>query len=180
VSGRPKSTQPIELTRSLFLRDDNHYGCAETSLVALQKLYGLSEADDSSSAMVLNGGVAYSGGVCGAISGAAMAVGRLAGQRIDDHKEAKRTARKIIQRLLVEFDTEFGSHNCSSLIEYDISTQKGHDEFIESGVWRNTCMKQLEFSVGRLAGLADPDVWDEEVASLESAHRRFRNDHGKY
>lgn len=158
--------QPIELIRSLFLRDDNHYGCAESSLVALQKLYGLSAAEDSSSAMALNGGVAYSGGICGAISGAAMAVGRLAEQRIDDHKEAKRTARKIIQRVMAEFDAEFGSHNCSGLIEYDISTQSGHDEFIESGVWRDTCMKQLEYSVGRLAGLADPATWDEEVAAL--------------
>ena len=166
MSDRPENAQPIELTRSLFLRDDNHYGCAETSLVALQELYGFPDAGDSSSAMALNGGVAYSGGVCGAISGAAMAVGRLAEQRIGDHKEAKRTARKIIQRLLADFDTEFGSHNCSGLIEYDISTQEGHDEFIESGVWRDTCMKQLEFSVARLAGLADPDVWDEEVASL--------------
>ncbi len=160
------SDRAIELTRSLFLRDDNHYGCAESSLVALQKLYGLPDADDSSSAMVLNGGIAYSGGVCGAISGAALAVGRLAGQRIDDHKEAKRTARKLIQKVMAEFDVEFGSHKCSDLIEYDISTAQGHDDFIESDVWRTTCMKQLEFSVSRLAALADPEIWDEEVASL--------------
>jgi len=151
---------PEEVARGLFLRDDNHYGCAETALVALQKIYGLDNADDSSSAMVLNGGVAYSGGVCGAISGAAMAVGRLAEERIGDHKAAKRTARQIIQKVMAEFDEEFGSHNCSGLIEYDISTQQGHDEFIESGVWRNTCMKQLEFTVGRLAELADPAAWD--------------------
>jgi C_GCAxxG_C_C family probable redox protein len=116
--------------------------------------------------MALNGGVAYSGGICGAISGAAMAVGRLAEQRIGDHKEAKRTARKIIQKVMAEFDTEFGSHDCSGLIEHDISTQEGHDEFIESGIWRDTCMNQLEFSVGRLASLADPQVWDEVVSTL--------------
>jgi C_GCAxxG_C_C family probable redox protein len=157
---------PEEVARGLFLRDDNHYGCAETSLVALQKIYGLDNADDSSSAMALNGGVAYSGGVCGAISGAAMAVGRLAEERIGDHREAKRTARRIIQQVMADFDAEFGSHNCSGLIAYDISTQEGHDEFIESGVWRDTCMKQLEFSVTRLAALENPTVWDEVVASL--------------
>ena len=157
---------PEEVARGLFLRDDNHYGCAETSLVALQKIYGLDNAGDSSSAMALNGGVAYSGGVCGAISGAAMAVGRLAEKRIGDHKDAKRTARRIIQNVMAEFDEEFGSHNCSGLIDYDISTQEGHDEFIESGVWRDTCMKQLEFSVTRLAELQNPAVWDEVVASL--------------
>ncbi len=146
--------QPEQIARDLFLRDDNFYGCAETSLVALQTVYGLPDAEDSSSAMALNGGVAYSGGVCGAISGAAMAVGRLAEQRIGDHKVAKRTARRIIQKVMAEFDERFGSHNCSGLIEFDISTQQGHDDFIDSGVWRTTCMSQLEFSVGRLAGLA--------------------------
>lgn len=163
MSATDAGDDPGGLARSLFLRDDNYYGCAETSLVALQQLYGLPEADDSSSAMVLNGGVAYSGGVCGAVSGAAMAVGRLAEQRIDDHAAAKRAARKVIQGLIAEFDSEFGSHNCSGLIEYDISTEAGHDAFIESGVWRDTCMKQLEFSVNRLAGLADRNVWDEVV-----------------
>ena len=158
---------PRRIARELFLRDDNHYGCAETSLVALQKLYGLANANDSSPAMVLNGGVAYSGGVCGAISGAAMAVGRLAEERIGDHKVAKRTARRIIQQVMAEFDEQFGSHNCSGLIDYDISTQEGHDEFIESGVWRTTCMSQLEFSVARLAKLADRDEWDRVVASLD-------------
>ena len=34
------SEEAIGLARSLFLRDDNHYGCAETTLVALQELYG--------------------------------------------------------------------------------------------------------------------------------------------
>ena len=159
--------QSIELTRALFLRDDNYYGCAETSFVALQKIYGLPDAADSASAMVLNGGVAYSGGVCGAISGAAMAVGRLAKERMDDHTEAKRTARTIIQQVMAEFDAEFGSHNCSGLIHYDISTQEGHDDFIESGIWRDTCMKQLEFAVGRLAALADPSEWDEAVATTK-------------
>ena len=74
--------------------------------------------------------------------------------------------RRIIQRVILEFDAEFGAHDCSKLIDFDISTQQGHDDFIESGVWRSTCMSQLEFSVGRLAQLADPAEWDRVVASL--------------
>ena len=108
----------IELARSLFLREDNEYGCAESAMVARQELYGLPDAEDSSAAMMLNGGVAYSGGMCGAISGAALAVGKLAGERIDDHRKAKRTARRLIQLVMAEFETEFGSHNCSDLIDY--------------------------------------------------------------
>ena len=135
--------------------------------MALQELYGLPNAGDSSAAMVLNGGVAYRGGMCGAITGAALAVGKLAAERIADHREAKRTARRIIQQVMAEFEDEFGSHDCSDLIDYDLTTQ--HDDFINSGVWRNTCMKQIEFSVARLHALADEEVWSEVVAALGDA-----------
>lgn len=157
---------PVEHAKKLFLGDDSTYGCAESALVALQTAFGLPDAEDSSPAMALNGGVAYSGGMCGVITGAAMAVGRLAENRIDDHKEAKTTARKIIQSVMGDFYDEFGSHNCSDLTGFDISTQDGHDRFIEAGTWRTTCGAQLEFSVGRLATLSDLDVWNATVASL--------------
>lgn len=152
--------------RGLFLRDDNLYGCAEATLVALQRCYGRDDADRSGVAMALNGGVAYSGGVCGAISGAAMAVGRLAEDRIADHAEAKRTARRLIQSLIDAFESEFGGRNCSDLIDYEISIPAQHDAFIESGVWRDTCMRQIEFSVARLGVLADRTAWDEAVRDL--------------
>ena len=163
----PGTETAIDLARSLFLRDDNNYGCAESALVALQELYGLPDAADSSAAMVLNGGIAYSGGMCGALSGAALAVGKLAGDRIEDHRKAKRTARRLIQLVLAEFESEFGSHNCSDLIDYEISIPAEHDAFIESGVWRDGCMKQIEFSVARLHSLGDPAVWDELVRALD-------------
>ena len=159
---------PRRIARELFLRDDNHYGCAEAALVALQQAYDLPNADDSSAAMALNGGIAYSGGMCGTISGAAMAVGRLAQQRVDSHIEAKRTARRIIQQTMAEFDQQFGSHDCSTLTGYDLSTQEGHDGFIASGVWREGCVSQLEFMIAKLAKLADREEWDRVVTSLDS------------
>lgn len=149
-----------DLARNLFLRDDNYYGCAESTLVALQEIYGLPAPEDSSAAMALNGGVAYGGGICGAISGAAMAVGRLTEKRVEDHHQAKRVARGLIQELAAAFEAEFGSRNCADLIEYEISDPSQHDAFIASGVWRDTCMKQIEFSVRRLGDLADDEAWN--------------------
>ena len=68
-------TDVIRKAREYFLRPDNLYGCAETTFMALKEAYGLPHAADSSAAMALNGGIAYSGGLCGAITGAALAVG---------------------------------------------------------------------------------------------------------
>ncbi len=166
-SGTPISIVAGATVRDLFVREDNHYGCAETTLVALQQRYGLENAWESSSAMAFNGGVAYSGGICGAISGAAMAVGRIAEERIGDHNEAKRVARRLIQLLMADFESRFGGLNCSELIDYDISVPAQHEAFIESGIWRETCLKQIEFSVDRLWGLAEPEVWNKATSTLD-------------
>lgn len=156
----PSATErkAVELARSCFLTKDNLYGCAETTLIVLQEIYGLPDPTDSSAAMVLNGGVAYSGRICGAICGAAMAVGKLVERRIAHHKEAKQVARQIIIRLMEEFQTEYGSLNCRDLINLDISTPAGHDEFMRSGIWRETCMNQIEFVVQQLCSLQDEQI----------------------
>lgn len=160
--------EAAELARATFLRDDNYYGCAESALVALQTIFGLPNPEDSSAGMALNGGIAYSGGMCGAISGVAMALGKLAELRIDDHKEAKRIARRLTQQLIAEFEAEFDSSNCRDLIDYEISIPAEHDAFIASEVWRTTCMRQIEFSVKRLAPLVDEQVWKERQTALDA------------
>ena len=53
--------------------------------MVLKEAFGLPDPLDPSAAMTLNGGVAYSGGVCGAISGASLAVGLLASRRFKSH-----------------------------------------------------------------------------------------------
>ena len=157
-------TAAIALARSLFLRDDSYYGCAETALVTLQEVFGVPNPTDSSPAMALNGGIAYSGGMCGALSGAAIALGRLAEQRLPDHGRAKTTARSLTQILIRDFEEEFSSHNCSDLIDYDISIPEQHDAFIDSGVWRESCMRQIEFTVSRLTALANEEFREETVS----------------
>jgi C_GCAxxG_C_C family probable redox protein len=160
--------EALEQARGYFITEDNIYGCAETTLMVLQQAYGLPDATDSSAAMALNGGVAWSGGICGAISGAAMAVGRLAARRIADHKEAKRAARGIIARLMVDFAQQYGHANCRDLIGLDISSEEGHTAFIEGRMWHTVCMAQIEFVLRNLLLLQDEQVWGETLRQIES------------
>jgi C_GCAxxG_C_C family probable redox protein len=141
--------------RELFLDDANTYGCAETTLRVLAEAYGLPGADDTSAAMALNGGIAYSGATCGAITGAAMAVGRLTASRVAGHDEAKRGARAATADLIAAFEAEFGATTCRALTGVDLRTDAGHQAFIDSGAWRDGCMRQIEMAVARLATLAD-------------------------
>ena len=119
--------------------------------------------------MALNGGIAYSGGACGAITGAALAVGMLAERRIDDHRAAKRVARELVAGLMDDFLAEHGALDCRDLIGYDLRAPGQHDAFIAAGAWRERCMRQVEFAVTRMAPLADEDAWAAAVRDLDAA-----------
>jgi C_GCAxxG_C_C family probable redox protein len=159
----------IEAARSYFLAKDTLYGCAETTLMVLQQAYGLPEATDSSAAMALNGGVAWRGELCGAPLGAAVAIGRLAGQRMSDHREAKTAARAIVAGVLAQFEAEYGQIRCRDLIGLDISTAEGHARFIAGGLWQHTCMRQIEFVITGLLPLQDEQVWQNTLKTLQAA-----------
>jgi C_GCAxxG_C_C family probable redox protein len=158
----------VQIARSYFLDDRHVYGCAETAFVVLKGVYGLDEPMDSAAAMALNGGIAYWGGACSAITGAALAVGMLAAQRIDDHRRAKRVARELTARLMDEFRAAHGAIDCRDLTGYDLRAPGSHDAFIAGGAWREGCMNQVEFVVRRMAPLADEATWEATVWALEA------------
>lgn len=156
--------EAISAARSYFLREDNMYGCAETTFITLLGVFGLGDEADSGLAMALNGGIAWRGWVCGAISGLALAVGMLADSRIPDHKEAKRAARTIVNRFIEEFQTVFGPTNCRDLVGLDMQKPEQHAKFIESGIWRDVCMRQIEFAVRYALPLRDVSAWERALS----------------
>ncbi len=158
----------VRLARDCYLDDRHVYGCAETVLVALKAAYGLDDPLDSSAAIALNGGLAWSGGPCGALTGAAIAVGMLAERRLGEHARAKLVAREVIAALLDAFVVEHGAVDCRDLVGVDLRAPGGHQAFIESGAWRDGCLRQIEFVVGRLAALADLAEWDRTVRTIEA------------
>ncbi len=163
----PEAAAAVLLARDLFLDEGHRYGCAETAFVVLKAAYGLRDPLDSAAAVALNGGIAYGGGPCGAVTGAALAVGLLAEGRIGDHGRAKRVAREVVADLAEAFRAEHGALDCRALIGYDLRAPGGHEAFLASDVWRDACLRQVEFAVRRLAPLADPATWDRAVAAIE-------------
>jgi C_GCAxxG_C_C family probable redox protein len=145
--------------RELFLDDANVYGCAETAFVVLKEAFDLEGPDDSSAAMALNGGVAYNGGVCGAICGAAVAVGMLAGRRFDSRAAGKTAAREVVAGVIDAFRLRYSAIDCRALLGREIRAPQDHLAFIESGVWRVRCMEQIEFVVRTLAPLPQNGEW---------------------
>jgi len=159
---------PAEIARAYFLDERHEFGCAEVTFVVLKGAFGLDDPMDSAAAMALNGGVAYGGGVCGAVTGAALALGLLAQARIDDHARAKKVARELTARLMDGFTDEHGAVSCRDLIGIDLRAPGGHAAFIASGLWRDRCMRQIETVVRDAAPLADPDAWEMALRDLDA------------
>ncbi len=155
-----------ERVGELFLDERDPRGCAETAFVVLKEAFGLPEPEDSGPAMALNGGVAYSGGTCGAVTGAALALGILARRRIADHAEAKRAARRLTAATLAHFEAAFGASDCRTLTGFDLRTEAGHRAFIQHGAWRDGCRRQIELVVRDLVPLADPRAWESRLEEL--------------
>jgi C_GCAxxG_C_C family probable redox protein len=169
--GRGSEVDAVGLARAYYLDEHHQFGCAETAYMVLKADYGLDDPMDPAAAVALNGGVAWSGGLCGAISGAALAVGMLAEQRISDHAAAKRVARGLVAAAIDDFRSEHGAVDCRDLIGIDLRAPGGHDAFLASGVWRDACMRQIQTVVGHLAGLADESAWERAVARIEGRDR---------
>jgi hypothetical protein len=64
---------------------------------------------------------------------------------------------------------ESGAVDCRALVGYDLRAPGGHEAFIASEIWRDRCMRQIEFAVARMAALADEATWAETVRVLEAA-----------
>jgi C_GCAxxG_C_C family probable redox protein len=168
ADGHRVEADAVAQARELYLDDAHPYGCAETCFMALKTAYGLEHPMDPAAAIGLNGGVGWSGGMCGSLTGAALAVGILAERRIPDHARAKLVARELVAGALERFRVVHGSLDCRELIGYDLRAPGEHDAFIASGLWRSACMGQIETVVAHLASLADPTTWDQAVADIEA------------
>jgi C_GCAxxG_C_C family probable redox protein len=75
------------------------------------------------------GGISRTNGLCGAISGAVLALNLIFGRddALDD--ERKETNYVKVQQFLNYFEKKFGSTNCQVLTGCDLSTEQGLEKF---------------------------------------------------
>lgn len=73
------------------------------------------------------GGMARNGGVCGALSGAAMAIGLALGR--DDAQASRDPCYPAVDRLMAEFQERFGSALCRDISLVDLKTEEGRRRY---------------------------------------------------
>ncbi len=96
------------------------------------------------------GGIARTGGTCGAVSGALMALGLAHGRTRVEDEAARETTYAAARAFLERFRGEHGSDVCRELLGVDIGTPEGRAAARDGGLFRSRC-PALVRSAARIA-----------------------------
>jgi C_GCAxxG_C_C family probable redox protein len=106
------------------------YCCSESVLTAVAEGKGISSDLIPKIATGFCGGIAHTCNMCGAVSGAIMALGMLLGR--DGPEDSREELYIAVQKLLDEFEEKYGSTNCSELLDCDLGTQEGMEKYLDN------------------------------------------------
>ena len=84
------------------------------------------------------GGMSRTAGLCGALVGGIMALGILYGRK--SSKDSPKKIYALTERLVHDFEKQFGSRNCSDLLGCDISTPAGEAVFEAKKLGKTLCL----------------------------------------
>jgi len=138
----------VKRARELF---DSGYSCAESSLKVLAELYGLENDRIWTAASGLGGGVARHQSMCGALLGAALALGLREGLSGGGAKVVSGGVRPKVRRLLDGFRERFGAVDCRQLVPYDFNAPGGYEAFRNSDTMQQKCHHYVRYVVETLA-----------------------------
>jgi C_GCAxxG_C_C family probable redox protein len=106
--------------------------CAESVVVALAKAQGIESKLLPKAATAFCSGMARTCGTCGALTGAIMGISLGLGR--SNAGEAVQTSYVATQRLIQEFEGEFGSRDCHVLLGCNLGTPEGQATFRENNL----------------------------------------------
>jgi len=113
-----------------------NFNCAQSVFLAFAPQLGMDESQALKLASPFGGGVARRGQICGAVTGALMALGLAQGADIPDGKEdAYRLGEEFLQR----FESRHVTILCRELIDCDIRTPEGLQQAREKGAFTTLC-----------------------------------------
>ena len=123
------SDQASQRSRELF---KSGYFCAESVLLAIAESRGIQSDLIPKIATGFCSGISRTGGMCGAVSGAIMGINLVAGR--SSPSESLEPSYALTQKLISQFERQFGSVNCRQLMGCDLATEAGQRTFMENNL----------------------------------------------
>jgi C_GCAxxG_C_C family probable redox protein len=118
------SVDAVNASKEYF---NSGFGCAESVLKAIAEAKGIKSDLIPRIASGFCGGIAHTGGMCGAVTGGIMALNILYGR--DNAVQSKELNYQKVQEFVQAFKSRYGTMNCSELTGCDLSTTEGMVQF---------------------------------------------------
>jgi C_GCAxxG_C_C family probable redox protein len=131
------------------------YNCAQSVLLTMQEYYGIRKNRlIPKIATAFGGGIGRRGSLCGALTGAIMAIGLKHGLNKPSSKGIeKEKAYEIALKFYDQFAEEYGSPFCRELIGYDLTNPEELERLRKSNVREEKCSHFVKKAVEILIDL---------------------------
>ncbi|NHJ04630.1 MAG: C_GCAxxG_C_C family protein [Candidatus Heimdallarchaeota archaeon] len=123
------------------------YNCAQSVLKAILEHKELYFDQVTTLAAGFGGGISRRGEICGAVSGAIMAIGIIHGQQIKDPKEHKIVTYNSANEFIKKFNQIHNTVICNELIGFDISDSEAREKGNKEGIFENICPNFIESAI---------------------------------
>jgi len=133
----------VEKAEKLF---NEKFHCSQAVLGAFAEDFGISEEQALKLGGCFGGGMCK-GEVCGACTGALMALGLKYSQSKVGDIESKEKTNMITVQFLEQFEQENGSYICKELLGCDLATKEGKEYAIQNNLFVDFCPKMVSSAV---------------------------------
>ncbi len=134
-----------KLTEEMFL--NGPYNCAQTAFCAFANKLGIDESTALRVSAAFGGGVARNGELCGAVTGALMAIGANYARPANGEPPSKEAVYGAANEFINEFKRLHGSIICRELLEADISTPEGKEKAAQTDSHRKICPRFVSSAI---------------------------------
>jgi C_GCAxxG_C_C family probable redox protein len=122
------------------------YNCSESTLLGISEAIGEKCKFIPQIASGFGGGFGRHGEVCGAISGAIMAIGLVHGRKDPKDAAAKEKIYGIVDEYLKKFTEKYGTLSCRELTGCNMLTLEGLKKIKDEKIHINVCAPIVEFA----------------------------------
>jgi len=129
----------------------NGYNCCQSVFAAFCEDLGLDRDTGLKISSGFGAGVCR-GEICGAVSGAVMALGLKKGFYIESDDKGHERIVELTKKFMKAFEEKHGSIICKELLGCDISKTENYEKVVEEGVFEKVCRNLIGSSAELVEG----------------------------
>ena len=118
---------------------ESGFNCAQSSFYPFAKNMGISKKHALNITTAFGAGIIYRGEMCGAITGAMLAIGLKFGRSEAEDADAKELTYFLVKELHTKFEKEFGSLHCKHLLGLNDVSAESWAKVNEDKKFKSNC-----------------------------------------